>query len=143
MYQLGSYLESYIESVSTLPSELKRNFTLIRELDARSKGTATTTTRGGPHTHSILRAHQLKVALVFVGPRNPHRDTRANRAQLQEVPRQGPTTGQDQERCRRRRRRQQHRPRPCCGSKGLCYVFRVCRRESGTRYADLRDGMRH
>jgi hypothetical protein len=37
-YQLGSYLESYIESVSTLPAELKRNFTLIRELDARSKG---------------------------------------------------------------------------------------------------------
>jgi len=54
MYQLGSYLESYIESVSTLPSELKRNFTLIRELDARSKGTATTTTRGGPH--SLARA---------------------------------------------------------------------------------------
>ena len=29
----GSYLEDYLESVSHLPAEIKRNFGLMRELD--------------------------------------------------------------------------------------------------------------
>eukprot|EP01100_Stratorugosa_tubuloviscum_P015719 TRINITY_DN927_c1_g1_i1.p1 TRINITY_DN927_c1_g1~~TRINITY_DN927_c1_g1_i1.p1 ORF type:complete len:305 (+),score=109.15 TRINITY_DN927_c1_g1_i1:648-1562(+) len=33
--QLGSFLESYLESIDSLPHELKRNFTLMRELDSR------------------------------------------------------------------------------------------------------------
>lgn len=36
-YQLGSYLENFLESVSTLPAELRRNFTLMKELDTRSQ----------------------------------------------------------------------------------------------------------
>eukprot|EP01104_Vermistella_antarctica_P020621 TRINITY_DN88_c0_g3_i1.p1 TRINITY_DN88_c0_g3~~TRINITY_DN88_c0_g3_i1.p1 ORF type:complete len:292 (+),score=76.83 TRINITY_DN88_c0_g3_i1:152-1027(+) len=31
--QLGSYLENYLESVASLPMELRRNFTLMKELD--------------------------------------------------------------------------------------------------------------
>ena len=37
-YQLSTYLESYLDSISTLPFELKRNFTLMRELDSRAEG---------------------------------------------------------------------------------------------------------
>jgi len=37
MYQgKGTYLENYLDSISTLPSELNRNFALIKELDFRS-----------------------------------------------------------------------------------------------------------
>ncbi|KAK5581092.1 hypothetical protein RB653_001120 [Dictyostelium firmibasis] len=37
MYQgKGTYLENYLDSISTLPSELNRNFALIRELDYRT-----------------------------------------------------------------------------------------------------------
>ncbi|EGC34523.1 hypothetical protein DICPUDRAFT_48259 [Dictyostelium purpureum] len=37
MYQgKGTYLENYLDTISTLPSELNRNFALIRELDYRS-----------------------------------------------------------------------------------------------------------
>ncbi|KAN0014942.1 hypothetical protein ACTFIU_001263 [Dictyostelium citrinum] len=37
MYQgKGTYLENYLDSISTLPSELGRNFALIRELDYRT-----------------------------------------------------------------------------------------------------------
>lgn len=38
-YQLGTYLETYLESIGTLPTEIKRNFTLIKELDQRTKET--------------------------------------------------------------------------------------------------------
>eukprot|EP01116_Phalansterium_solitarium_P024954 TRINITY_DN931_c0_g1_i1.p1 TRINITY_DN931_c0_g1~~TRINITY_DN931_c0_g1_i1.p1 ORF type:complete len:216 (+),score=55.55 TRINITY_DN931_c0_g1_i1:838-1485(+) len=34
---MGSYLENYIESVSSLPQEVRRNFQLLRELDAESQ----------------------------------------------------------------------------------------------------------
>jgi len=34
---MGTYLENYLESVSTLPQEVRRNFALLRELDARSQ----------------------------------------------------------------------------------------------------------
>ena len=40
-YQLSTYLESYLDSISTLPFELKRNFTLMRELDSRAEGAPT------------------------------------------------------------------------------------------------------
>eukprot|EP01113_Clastostelium_recurvatum_P000959 TRINITY_DN10410_c0_g1_i6.p1 TRINITY_DN10410_c0_g1~~TRINITY_DN10410_c0_g1_i6.p1 ORF type:complete len:258 (-),score=44.00 TRINITY_DN10410_c0_g1_i6:5-778(-) len=33
----GTYLENYLESISTLPSEIRRNFALLRELDSRSQ----------------------------------------------------------------------------------------------------------
>ncbi|KAN0047676.1 hypothetical protein ACTA71_002061 [Dictyostelium dimigraforme] len=37
MYQgKGTYLENYLDSISTLPSEIGRNFALIRELDYRT-----------------------------------------------------------------------------------------------------------
>jgi len=32
----GTYLENYLESIATLPAEIRRNFALMRELDARS-----------------------------------------------------------------------------------------------------------
>jgi len=34
---MGTYLENYIESVSSLPQEVRRNFALLRELDTRSQ----------------------------------------------------------------------------------------------------------
>eukprot|EP01114_Cavostelium_apophysatum_P020858 TRINITY_DN7109_c0_g1_i1.p1 TRINITY_DN7109_c0_g1~~TRINITY_DN7109_c0_g1_i1.p1 ORF type:complete len:221 (+),score=39.82 TRINITY_DN7109_c0_g1_i1:204-866(+) len=34
---MGSYLENYLESVSSLPQEVRRNFALLRELDSRSQ----------------------------------------------------------------------------------------------------------
>jgi len=34
---MGSYLENYIESVSTLPQEVRRNFQLLRSLDLESQ----------------------------------------------------------------------------------------------------------
>jgi len=33
----GTYLENYLESIATLPAEIRRNFALMRELDARSQ----------------------------------------------------------------------------------------------------------
>jgi hypothetical protein len=33
----GTYLENYLESVATLPAEIRRNFALMRELDVRSQ----------------------------------------------------------------------------------------------------------
>lgn len=32
---IGSYLENYLESISNLPADLRRNFALMRELDSR------------------------------------------------------------------------------------------------------------
>jgi len=34
---MGTYLENFLERVSTLPGELRRNFALLRELDARTQ----------------------------------------------------------------------------------------------------------
>jgi len=34
---MGTYLENYLESVSSLPQEVRRNFALLRELDMRSQ----------------------------------------------------------------------------------------------------------
>jgi len=34
---MGTYLENYLESVSSLPQEVRRNFALLRELDTRSQ----------------------------------------------------------------------------------------------------------
>ena len=34
---MGTYLENYLESVSELPSEVRRNFALMRELDTHSQ----------------------------------------------------------------------------------------------------------
>jgi inhibitor of growth protein 4 len=34
----GTYLDKYLDSVSNLPSEVKRNFTLMQELDAQCQG---------------------------------------------------------------------------------------------------------
>lgn len=34
---MGTYLENYLESVSSLPSEVKRNFALLRQLDTSSQ----------------------------------------------------------------------------------------------------------
>mmetsp|Transcript_27836 Transcript_27836/g.39224 ORF Transcript_27836/g.39224 Transcript_27836/m.39224 type:complete len:222 (+) Transcript_27836:66-731(+) len=34
---MGTYLENYLESVSTLPSDVRRNFFLLRDLDSRSQ----------------------------------------------------------------------------------------------------------
>eukprot|EP01098_Paradermamoeba_levis_P014974 TRINITY_DN7383_c0_g1_i1.p1 TRINITY_DN7383_c0_g1~~TRINITY_DN7383_c0_g1_i1.p1 ORF type:complete len:317 (-),score=73.49 TRINITY_DN7383_c0_g1_i1:177-1076(-) len=36
-FKRGTYLENYLESVSTLPADLRRNFALMRELDLRSE----------------------------------------------------------------------------------------------------------
>jgi len=33
----GTYLENYLESIATLPAEIRRNFALMRELDAHSQ----------------------------------------------------------------------------------------------------------
>eukprot|EP00029_Vermamoeba_vermiformis_P013666 TRINITY_DN8591_c0_g1_i1.p1 TRINITY_DN8591_c0_g1~~TRINITY_DN8591_c0_g1_i1.p1 ORF type:complete len:236 (+),score=81.04 TRINITY_DN8591_c0_g1_i1:52-759(+) len=38
---MSTYLENYLESISTLPAELRRNFSLMRELDDRTKDTST------------------------------------------------------------------------------------------------------
>jgi hypothetical protein len=38
---MSTYLENYLESISTLPAELRRNFSLMRELDDRTKETST------------------------------------------------------------------------------------------------------
>jgi len=34
---MGTYLENYLESVSSLPQEVRRNFALLRELDTRAQ----------------------------------------------------------------------------------------------------------
>jgi len=34
---MGTYLENYLESVSSLPQEVRRNFALLHELDSRSQ----------------------------------------------------------------------------------------------------------
>jgi len=34
---MGTYLENYLESISSLPQEVRRNFALLRELDTRSQ----------------------------------------------------------------------------------------------------------
>lgn len=34
---MTGYMEQYLESVETLPSQLKRNFSLMRELDIQAE----------------------------------------------------------------------------------------------------------
>ena len=36
-YQLGTYLENFLDSVSGLPQDLRRNFALMADLDSRSQ----------------------------------------------------------------------------------------------------------
>ena len=36
-YQLGTYLENFLESVAGLPQDLRRNFALMADLDSRAQ----------------------------------------------------------------------------------------------------------